>query len=86
MVAERRPLPQVEDVRRQAQPMERSSSARALQQHGLRVALTHTRDAKEGSNALLKVDRRDLNKKKDVQVPPPYKAWTPALVRKVYTS
>src|ERR1700693_4019427 len=60
VVTERRPLPNLEKGRREAEAVERPVGARPLQQHGLRLAHTHPPDARKGSHALVRGSRRDL--------------------------
>ena len=60
VVTERRPLPNLEKGRRKAEAVERAVGARPLQQHGLRLAHAHPLDAREGSRALVRGNRRDV--------------------------
>ena len=85
LVPQPRPLPDLEDGPRTLEAVERSASARLLQQHGLRLALTHPLDAREGAHPLLRQDRGGFEQKEE-RARAPAKSWTARLVRKAYVS
>src|SRR3954470_20703666 len=58
MVAERRSLPDTEERRWRTAAVERAAGARLLQQHRLRLADPDPDHAGEGSQALVREDRR----------------------------
>src|SRR6266545_6592770 len=53
VVTERRPLPNLEKGRREAEAVERAVGARPLQQHGLRLAHTHPPDVGSSPGGLV---------------------------------
>src|SRR3990172_273394 len=59
------PPPDPEDGPRTTEAVERAAGARLLQQHGLRLALTHPPNAREGSHPLLRQDRRGSEQEED---------------------